>query len=540
MKKHLIIPVIAALTLVSCGGSTSNQNVGTSTDTAAQGRDGVHTVSTSPESESTDTISTQIWDALKAFDKKLKDRVDDAFNESYFHNPSEKATSKTTYEFTFIHYSEEGGDEQKFGAKLGCFPMSDKSWMAVMVPSNIYGHDDVRAFYYSDGQVSNADINKVFPEGYELIDGVDYPNLDDFSFDASSMSVTLSAQWPAKYEWKGSEFRPVQPFYEPYTVDMSDGSFTRIGKNSIRINSAVDDIEQEVVKSGVVKNASGKTLAKLDIKDNHVVGYSIVDPNVAVSQEDNLEQGAKMINYYMRSLGYPVTLGMPIKDVLNYKKGNKMKDKNITQGNKDGKYVITQQLCHEDFAGDTYIEFSAADQNSKISGIRVYYVPLTFDYNRDILNSDKLNPISKAALKTINIDIKQYGKIKGGKVDTTGFTLYYDGNVSMIKFRTYRDKNGCLVAFAKYQEKEGRGDFVPDNVKYWRYDNDYLKDFKPVFPASFNEVKGWAVEEDGEMYLDPDGIYFYLTEDERLFVWNGEEFEEGSRNYDDYYGEEGE
>ena len=33
---------------------------------------------------------------------------------------------------------------------------------------------------------------------------------------------------------------------------------------------------------------------------------------------------------------------------------------------------------------------------------------------------------------------------------------------------------------------------------------------------------------------------FYLTEDERLFVWNGEEFEEGSRNYDDYYGEEGE
>ena len=56
----------------------------------------------------------------------------------------------------------------------------------------------------------------------------------------------------------------------------------------------------------------------------------------------------------------------------------------------------------------------------------------------------------------------------------------------------------------------------------------------------FNEVRGWAIEGDGEMYLDPDGIYFYLTEDERLFVWNGEEFEEGSRNYDDYYGEEGE
>ena len=534
MKKILIIPAIAALTLCACGGNTNQNSNNGATDTT--GTDGVQTVST--DADAIDTISTKIWEALKAFDKKLKERVDEVYNTSWCENPTEKATSKTTYEFTWIYHTEEGGFEAQYGAKLGCFPMPDKSWVAVMVPANIYEHNDIRAYNYADGKVSNADLQKLFPEGFEITveDGSLKP-LEYFRFDAATMVVEKSAEWPAKYEWKGSEFRPVQPFYEPYTVDMSDGSFNRIGKNSIRIHSAVDDIEKEVVKSGVVKNASGKTLAKLDIKDNHVVGYSIVDPNVAVAQEEKSVQGTENGHHI---LGYPVTLGMPIKDVLNYKKGNKMKDKNITQGNKDGKYVITQQLCHKDFVGDTYIEFSAPDKNSKISGIRVYFEPLTFDYNRDILNSDKLNPISKAALKAINFDCNQLGKVTYGKVDTTGFTLALDDNLFMVKYRTYRDKNGCLVALAKYQKKEGRGDYVPDDVKYWRYDNDYLKEFKPVFPAMFNEVRGWAIEGDGEMYLDPDGIYFYLTEDERLFVWNGEEFEEGSRNYDDYYGEEGE
>lgn len=137
------------------------------------------------------------------------------------------------------------------------------------------------------------------------------------------------------------------------------------------INSTIDDLDSEIAKSGVVKNSSGKTLAKLDIKNKHVVGYSIVDPNVAISQEDNIEAGSPYFIYHERPLRSPVTIGKPIKDVLNYKKGNKMKDKNITQGHKDGKYVITQQLNHTDFAGDTYIEFSAPDQNAKITGIRV-------------------------------------------------------------------------------------------------------------------------------------------------------------------------
>ena len=243
MKKILIIPAIAALTLCACGGNTNQNNNSDGTDTS-NGTDAINRVST--DADAIDTISTKIWEALKAFDKKLKERVDEVYNTSWCENPTEKATSKTTYEFTWIYHTEEGGFEAQYGAKLGCFPMLDKSWVAVMVPANIYEHNDIRAYNYSNGKVSNADLQKLFPEGFEItVEGGLLKPLEDFRFDAATMSVEHSAEWPAKYEWKGSEFRPVQPFYEQYTVDMSDGSFNRIGKNSIRIHSAVDDIEQD-------------------------------------------------------------------------------------------------------------------------------------------------------------------------------------------------------------------------------------------------------------------------------------------------------
>jgi len=55
MKKYIIIPALAAMTLMSCGGGTTTQNNGTQSDTAANGRDGVHTVSTTTESTPTET-----------------------------------------------------------------------------------------------------------------------------------------------------------------------------------------------------------------------------------------------------------------------------------------------------------------------------------------------------------------------------------------------------------------------------------------------------------------------------------------------------
>ena len=533
MKKQLlIIPAIALL--ASCGGGNTNQNNGTATDTTATVETPQCDVSTDTESEPADTISTKVWEALLAFDKKLKERIDEFKREPRFENPNGKSTSKTTYEFSCIYHSEEGGEEIIMGAKLGCFPMPDKSWMVVMVPANIYEHNNIRAYNYSDGKVTKADIDKVFPEGFELLANVDYPDFNDYKIDASTFSAELPAQWPLKYEWKGSEFRPAQTIYEPYTTDMSDGSFNCVDMNPIRINSPVDDLHSDVAKSGEVKNASGKTLVKLDIKDKHVVGYSIVDPLVAISEEDNLEAGTPYIVYYLRPLCYPVTIGMPIKDVLNYKKGNKMKDKNITQGNKDGKYVITQQLSHTDFAGNTYIEFSAPDQNAKITGIRVYFEPLKFDYKRDILQNSKFNTLTLNALKAANLDLSKYGKVTGGKIDDTGFSIYFEGDVSTVEFRTYSDDKGCLVAYAIFDNPDWK--FITENVKYWHFSDGKLTAVEPTFPNSFSDCMRWA-KGDGDMTFAPDGIFFSLSEDERLFKWTGEEFEEGYREYS-YEGEE--
>ena len=60
MKKILIIPAIAALTLCACGGNTNQNN-----------NDGAAAVQTpqcdvSTDADAIDTISTKIWEALKA------------------------------------------------------------------------------------------------------------------------------------------------------------------------------------------------------------------------------------------------------------------------------------------------------------------------------------------------------------------------------------------------------------------------------------------------------------------------------------------
>jgi hypothetical protein len=244
-KQFLIIPALALL--ASCGGQ-QNQNSGTATDTTATVETPQCDVSTDTESEPADTISTKVWETLLAFDKKLKERIDEFNREPRFENPNGKSTSKTTYEFSCIYHSEEGGEEIIMGAKLGCFPLPDKSWMVVMVPANIYEHNNIRAYNYSDGKVSKADINKVFPEGFELLANEDYPNFNDYKIDASTFSAELPARWLAKYEWKGSEFRPAQPLYEPYIVDMSNGDFYPTKQNPIRINSTIDNLDSEIAK----------------------------------------------------------------------------------------------------------------------------------------------------------------------------------------------------------------------------------------------------------------------------------------------------
>ena len=250
MKKQLLIIPALALILAACGGGQQTKNNGTATDTTTNSKDVINSVSTTTESEPADTISTKVWEALLAFDKQLKERIDEFNRVPRFENPNGKSTSKTTYEFSCIYHSEEGGEEITNGAKLGCFPMPDKSWMVVMVPANIYEHNNIRTYNYYDGKVSKADIDKVFPEGFELLATEDYPNFNDYKIDASTFSAELPARWLAKYEWKGSEFRPAQPFYEPYIVDMSNGDFNPMKQNPIRINSTIDNLDPEIAKRG--------------------------------------------------------------------------------------------------------------------------------------------------------------------------------------------------------------------------------------------------------------------------------------------------
>lgn len=193
-----------------------------------------------------------------------------------------------------------------------------------------------------------------------------------------------------------------------------------------------------------------------------------------------------------------------------------------------GNYVITQQLSHNIFSGDAFIELSAKDKNSPVSGIRVYYVSAEIDFERDIVEHDKLNSLSKSALKAINLDIKPYGAINTASVDSTACFLSFKNEVSDIVFRTYRAPNGCLALVVRYHGNS----YVAEDVKCWLYQNGKLKEIEPPFPDDFYEYVQFTIQDQGTESFDADGIFFSLAEDEQLFVFDGKYFVKGYRHYD--------
>lgn len=90
------------------------------------------------------------------------------------------------------------------------------------------------------------------------------------------------------------------------------------------------------------------------------------------------------------------------------------------------------------------------------------------------------------------------------------------------------------MAYAIFDNPDWK--FITENVKYGHFSDGKLTAVEPTFPSSFPDCMRWA-KGDGDMTFAPDGIFFSLSEDERLFKWTGEEFEEGHREYS-YEGEE--
>ena len=114
--------------------------------------------------------------------------------------------------------------------------------------------------------------------------------------------------------------------------------------------------------------SDGEVLAHFIVEDGVISGYNLRSPLCGFAQVEEFDDKGWHIT------SEPVAIGLPVKNVLDYEKDPTiLKDTTIVTDYRDGKYIITQQLCHsEDFGIDIFIEFTANDEQSDIETIRVY------------------------------------------------------------------------------------------------------------------------------------------------------------------------
>jgi hypothetical protein len=166
MKKALSI--IAALILASCGGGTTNQNVGTSDTT---GGDGVHTVST------TDTAATQpATSDSKPANKPIVIEVAEKLAEKdlagFSTNDLEKLEKyQPEHIFNFRPWD--------MGIDIHCFPYKDNGCAVVVILDLVCDYcgmassKEYKLFSYKDGTITK--INNLLPK----------PGIDDFYANAA-------------------------------------------------------------------------------------------------------------------------------------------------------------------------------------------------------------------------------------------------------------------------------------------------------------------------------------------------------------------
>ena len=158
MKKQLlIIPAIALL--AACGGGNTNQNNGTATDTTANadGRDGVHTISTDTEQPENQKTSVILAEMQK--DKGISDTARRFFEAIHFQDPAElddesgcyvwkngfSATFKNGESYDFRVYNKWDGTQLGLMAKYKAQYGSDEYGYFKMPETTVWHYDGTKA-----------------------------------------------------------------------------------------------------------------------------------------------------------------------------------------------------------------------------------------------------------------------------------------------------------------------------------------------------------------------------------------------------------
>ncbi|MBR4678242.1 MAG: hypothetical protein IKO99_09595 [Bacteroidales bacterium] len=517
--KRTIILSLSALTLFSCGGNQPQQTQSQPQNTAETAAETTGE-KTFKYVEPQDSVVKTIWEKLKKEDKHISNVITDAVNFDYIpQSEAEIFKSKTAMEYDYLvpMGSEEPDNCIAANYRIQCYQTLDNAWIAI-IDAVVHGYDldsvdhadKVFTVKFKDGKISYPDNKDFFPENFKTVEahhrGFYNPSI---IFSNTGLNFVHSEYWPLKYHWNGNKFESDSKFICS-SVDMYRGNFCMEGK------CANIGAEWTGSPDGVFKSDDGKPLAKLELKDGIIEGYTILDSSCGVVQATNTDS----ITHN------PVALGYPIKNVLDFKRATAwMKDTVITKGMKDGKYVITQQLCHDtqDKRRDVFIEFAAKDENSEIESIRVYSTPLTVTLMSEFEAAKSLSDEARMIFKALNFNEKEYGVFKRASIyNKNGFNIEFDNDLE-VRFQIYKADGGrFLVVLSK---KEGY--FKSLGEKFWYYENGQFTPAKIDIPAphyykSEDECMYYFTDEGLEWDNDDADMENHFHED---FPWNGKEFE---------------
>lgn len=486
-------------------------------------------------SEQKDSVVKIIWNTLKTEDDCISrivaelEKIDKnrCVEAEHFH-------SKTSMDFNFsIPYSNYLiGDSLWAKFQLQCYQKTNGSWIAVINQDvfNVYVDllvdlcEGLTVVQYTGKKMSYPKLSAVFPKD------CDFDQLDNLfpkcTFSDTEMHYYSHELGPLHFVWNGKSFESSSKIiyncitdgctYEcmimlpPFSIDnfVSPNYYLRIGG------------KWEGSPDGIIYDGK-QTVAKFDIKDGIIEGYTILHPSYGVAMEYTED------NYVASA---PATIGTPIQYVLNHL--NKVPN---TKTFANGKYVVTLQNGHDTkhLKRDIFLEFTSKDENSPIETIRVYSIPLTVTLMSEV-ESENLTNDAKTIFKALNFNEKKYGEFKRMYINyndedeaANGFEMEFatedfkksdDWLASdydlKVQFQIYKAKNKYLVALSKIKS-------VIDNlgVKFWYYENGQFTPAEITLPTPGIKDAHYRFNDKGIVYYYDNNIDYQW-----VFSWNGETF----------------
>ncbi len=513
MKKHFSIIALATILLAFCGN--------------------IQAQNAYKVSEPKDSVAKIIWNILKAEDECISqviaelEKIDKKKCAEVEHFKSKTAME---FDFHFPYSDNPNWDSVAVKYQLQCYQKNNGSWIAVInqevfgvyLPFIIEACEGITVVQYTGKKLSYPKLSAVFPKDY-----VFYKLDNRYSkviFSDTTMQYYNRKFGPLHFVWNGKSFDSSSKLKyhcirdncafeyaadHPFVSNLENGFQFEADNYSLGIGS-----KWKYSPDGIIYDGK-KTIAKFDIKDGIIEGYSILDPSCGIAPEFTED-------YYVAAA--PVTIGTPMKELLNYLEGI-----TATKAIVDGKYVVTLHRVHDTKYSrrDIFLEFTSKDENSPIESIRVYSTPLTVTLMSEV-ESENLTNDAKTIFKALNFNEKDYGEFKRMYINYNENNQAVNGFVMEFATDGYKNSDDFVldydleVYFQVYQ-----GDtylvvlYTDSEEKFWYYKNGQLTPAEITLPApDIQDCQHRFTDEGIEYSKYEDGKELY----KQLFPWNGKEF----------------